>query len=98
MTPSEIRGKEQKELWKLVEERRRQLFEFKLQLRTGQLAKTAEVEKTRRDAARLLTILHEKELGLKREGTATGAVKKETKKVIQKEKGKTNGRKKTKTA
>lgn len=61
MTPSEIRAKEKKELWKLVEEKRRQLFEFKLQLRTGQLAKTAEVEKTRRDTARLLTILKEKE-------------------------------------
>lgn len=63
MTPSEIRAKETKELLKILSEKERELFDLKLKLNTGELAKTASIRKTKRDRSRLLTILREKELG-----------------------------------
>lgn len=60
MKPSEIRTKEEKELLKMIDEKRGELFILKTELALGQLAKTANITKSRRDIARLRTILQEK--------------------------------------
>lgn len=61
MTPSEIRAKEAKECGKLLEEKRKNLFDLRLKLLTGQLTKNREIRETRKDIARLFTVLKEKE-------------------------------------
>lgn len=61
MKPSEIRAKEKKELIKMIDEKKEELFGLNLQLTTGQLAKTADVSKVKKDIARINTILKEKE-------------------------------------
>ena len=61
MKPSEIRTKSLKELAKMVEEKQGELFGLKLKVNLGQLAKTSELRNTKRDVARLLTIMKEKE-------------------------------------
>lgn len=72
MTPSEIRAKETKELVKLVEEKRTALFGLKLQQVTGQLAKLADIGKARKDIARMLTGMREREMGIgAKEGLGT---------------------------
>ena len=60
MKPSEIRNKDAKELLKMVDEKKEELFKLKLQLATGQLAKTATIGFARKDIARINTILTEK--------------------------------------
>ena len=60
MKPNEIRGKAEKEIVKMIEEKEGELFGLKLKLRTGQLAKTGDVSKVRVDIARMRTILNEK--------------------------------------
>lgn len=61
MTPSEIRAKEAKECGKLLEEKQKNLFDLRLKLLTGQLTKNREIRETRKDIARLFTILKTKE-------------------------------------
>lgn len=60
MKPSEIRAKAAQEISKMISEKEEELFNLKLKLRTGQMTKTAEVGKTRKDIARMRTILNEK--------------------------------------
>lgn len=61
MKPSEIRSKVEKELLKLVEEKKENLFGLRLQLAMGQLAKTASIGQLKKDIARIYTILKQKE-------------------------------------
>lgn len=60
MKPAEIRGKSEKEWVKILGEKKAMLFGLKLKLRMGQLAKTAELQNTKKDIARILTIANEK--------------------------------------
>lgn len=60
MKSSEIRSKSDKELVKVLEEKQAALFGLRLQRATGQLAKNATLGETRRDIARIETILKEK--------------------------------------
>ena len=59
MKPAEIRAKGEKELQKLLEEKKGTLFGLKIRLVTGQLKETSQIRETKRDIARLLTIANE---------------------------------------
>lgn len=52
----------------MIDEKRGALFILKTELALGQLAKTAEIAKSRRDIARLKTILQEKGRKVKTDG------------------------------
>ena len=93
MTPNEMRAKEPKELGKLLDENKRRFFELRLQLVSGQLAKTAELKKTRKEIARLLTLLNEKEKGIHLSAVKTETAPKQKLTKVKKEK-KTNDRSK----
>lgn len=60
MKPSEMRTKNLKELVKMADEKREALFGLKLKMNLGQLAKTSDIRIAKRDVARLLTIIKEK--------------------------------------
>jgi large subunit ribosomal protein L29 len=55
MTNTEIRELTQDELARSVEETRRELFNLRMQLQTGQLESTASIRRARREVAKLLT-------------------------------------------
>lgn len=61
MKPSEIRAREPKELVKIAAERCREIFDLRLGKATGKLADLSKLAKTKKDIARILTILQEKE-------------------------------------
>lgn len=60
MKASNIREKSKAELDVLLSELCREQFNFKMQKATGQLAKTDRVKSTRRDIARINTVLKQK--------------------------------------
>lgn len=62
MKTSELREKSIDELNTLSQERRRELFDLRFKHYTGQLLDTASLRKTRRDIARIETIIREREL------------------------------------
>lgn len=62
MKPSEIRSREKKELVKLLEEKRKDLFDLQLKKSVGGLADVSVLGKARKSIARLQTILREKEM------------------------------------
>lgn len=62
MKASELREKSVDELNTLNAERRRELFDLRFKHYTGQLLDTAGLRKTRRDIARIETILRERTL------------------------------------
>lgn len=66
MKASEIRNYTDEELKKLLDEKKRQLMELRFQLAMGQLRNTSLIEETKRDIARIKTILRERELGVRR--------------------------------
>lgn len=55
MTNTEIRELTQDELNRSLDESRRELFNLRMQLQTGQLESTASIRQARREVARLLT-------------------------------------------
>ncbi|MDD5228315.1 MAG: 50S ribosomal protein L29 [Methylococcales bacterium] len=59
MKASELRQKSRDELSTLLIELARERFTLQMQKGTGQLSKTAQVKKVRRDAARVQTVLNE---------------------------------------
>jgi large subunit ribosomal protein L29 len=59
MKASELRQKSRDELSALLIELAKENFALKMQKGTGQLTKTAQVKKVRRDVARVQTILNE---------------------------------------
>lgn len=58
---SELRAKSVQELKQEILELRRAQFSLKMQIATQQLSKVSELAKVRRDIARVLTVLTEKE-------------------------------------
>ena len=59
MKASELRQKSQDELSNLLIELARERFTLQMQKGTGQLSKTAQVKKVRRDVARVQTVLNQ---------------------------------------
>ena len=72
MNAGEIRAKTDDELLTAEEDLRRTLFNLRIQHVTGQLENTTKLSSTRRDLARVKTIIRERKLSRPR----TGAVKK----------------------
>ncbi|AJC73001.1 50S ribosomal protein L29 [Pseudothermotoga hypogea DSM 11164 = NBRC 106472] len=66
MKVTELRNYTDDELKKLLEEKKRQLMELRFQHALGQLRNTSLIEETKRDIARVKTILRERELGIRR--------------------------------
>lgn len=62
MKAAELRQKSVEELKALSKENRESLFQLRFRHYTGQLEKTAEMRATRRDIARIETIIREREL------------------------------------
>jgi large subunit ribosomal protein L29 len=67
MKPREIRELDNAELLRRLEAFQEELFNLRFQYATRQLANHARIRDVRRDAARIRTVLHEREL----EGAAT---------------------------
>ncbi len=65
-TANELRQMNQEELSRMAEETRQNLFNLKLKHRTGHLENTSEIGRSRKELARLLTLVRESALGLKR--------------------------------
>lgn len=63
MKASELREKSLDELRTLSDERRRELFDLRFKHYTGQLVNTAALRSTRRDIARIETIIRERQIG-----------------------------------
>jgi len=66
MTPVEIRNMNNEELLKLLEEKKRTLMNLRFQNAMGELRDFSLIQKTKRDIARIKTILRERELGIRR--------------------------------
>jgi large subunit ribosomal protein L29 len=60
MKPSELRGKNGEELQKELEGLLRAQFGLRMQVATQQLSNTSQLKKTKRDIARVRTIMREK--------------------------------------
>ena len=66
MKVEEIRSLSDDELKKQLEAARRGLFDLRFSLATKQLVNHREISRAKKDIARLMTIIHEKELGISR--------------------------------
>ncbi|ABS60977.1 MULTISPECIES: 50S ribosomal protein L29 [Fervidobacterium] len=66
MTPVEIRNMNNEELLKLLEEKKRTLMNLRFQNALGELRDPSLIQKTKKDIARIKTILRERELGIRR--------------------------------
>ncbi|MFB6351101.1 MAG: 50S ribosomal protein L29 [Bradymonadaceae bacterium] len=62
MNPSELRERDDQGLRDLQDELQNELFQLEMQHHTGQLQETSQLKETRRDIARIKTILREREL------------------------------------
>lgn len=62
MTPAEIREMTDEELLEALEEAKEEKFNLRFQLATNQLGNTARIKEVKRDIARMLTVLREREL------------------------------------
>ncbi len=72
---NELRELKPEELKARVAELKQQLFDMRNKLNTGVLDSTADLDKTRREAARCLTVAREAELGVARRGAEKPANK-----------------------
>ncbi len=61
MKPAEVRELDVEELQRRVAETRRELFNLRFQHATGQLENTGQLKEVRKNIARLLTVLNQKE-------------------------------------
>ena len=66
MKANELRQYTDEELVRLLEDKKRQLMELRFQLSMNQLDNTSLIKQTKRDIARIKTILRERELGIRR--------------------------------
>jgi large subunit ribosomal protein L29 len=66
----ELRGHGEEQLHNELESAHEELFTLRFQAATKQLADVSKIRKTRRQVARLRTLLHEHELGLNDAGEA----------------------------
>ena len=62
MKPGEFRNQTTEEISQTVQDLRRDLFTLRYQMSTGQLERTSRMAQVRKDIARALTILREREL------------------------------------
>ena len=62
MKASELREKSVDELRALSDERRKELFDLRFKHYTGQLVNTAALRSTRRDIARIETLIRERQI------------------------------------
>lgn len=62
MKPNELREKSAGELEEIEQDLRDELFRLRMKHFTGQLQRSSELKEKRRDIARVLTVLREKEL------------------------------------
>lgn len=69
-TAKEMRALSVEELRQRAEELRQNLFNMRIQHRTGALESTADIPKSRKDLARILTVLREKEQAASEQTTA----------------------------
>ena len=60
MKAAEIRQLTDVEMAKAVADKRKELFELRLQAKTGQVQDTSKIRQARRDIARLLTVQSQK--------------------------------------
>jgi len=60
MNAAELREKSKEELQTLLQEELRAQFNLRMQKGTGQLTQNSEVKKTRRNIARIKTVMNEK--------------------------------------
>jgi large subunit ribosomal protein L29 len=60
MKPSELRGKDEAQLTKELEDLLKAQFSLRMQKATQQLANTSQLKKVRRDIARVRTVLAQK--------------------------------------
>lgn len=67
MDMKDIRSLENAELETRVKDLRRSIFDLRMKLKTGRLDAPTDIQKTRRDLARVLTVLRERQLGLGRQ-------------------------------
>lgn len=67
MDMKDIRGLENAELESKVNDLRKSIFDLRMKLKTGRLDAPTDIQKTRRDLARTLTVLRERQLGLGRQ-------------------------------
>jgi large subunit ribosomal protein L29 len=67
MKVSELRGKSRQEILDEIEECKREIFNLRFQWQSGELRNSSQYKKTRKDIARLNTILMEMELGINRQ-------------------------------
>ena len=66
MRSRELRGLSDDELAKKLAEQREELFNLRFQSATGALENSARLRQTKRAIARILTVQHERDLGLER--------------------------------
>ncbi len=66
MKAAELRQYTDEELKRLLDEKKKQLMDLRFQLSMGQLTNYALIKQTKRDIARIKTILRERELGIRR--------------------------------
>lgn len=67
MSPKELRELSDQELEQRLQKARRELVTLRLRKGVGQLSDTSVLQKTRREIARILTVLRERSLGRDRE-------------------------------
>lgn len=75
----EIRQMSDEELRKLIEEEENNLVDLRFALATKQLTNTAKIRLTRKDIARMKTVLRERELGIIRNTQSSKSTDKEAK-------------------
>ena len=61
---NELRGLDQEDLGDRLKQARRELYELRFKLAVGQLEDHRQIRNVRKDIARVLTVIHERELGL----------------------------------
>jgi large subunit ribosomal protein L29 len=61
-TAAELRDADESELETRLAEAKQELFNLRFQIVTGQLDNSARIQTVRRDVARILTVLREKEI------------------------------------
>ncbi len=66
MKAAELRQYTDEEIERLLEEKKKQLMDLRFQLSMGQLNNYSQINQTKRDIARIKTILRERELGIRR--------------------------------
>ncbi len=65
MKTSDLRSLTIQELNELLSENKRRLFNLRMQLATNQLDNTSKIRETKRDIAKIKTILRERELNIR---------------------------------